>query len=223
MTDIREKAIDNILSYRITKYLLIIAMFALLVFLLVGGCYHYYRCSKGLNSKFLWGAGECLECEKIKIDSIIKHDTITITKNVIASYPSKAKNKSMPDAKQIQKVDSGGSGLQSNAPNYGTQAGRDANTYNYGIIPRTIKETDVIPTILQFPNKEIAITFVIYSGATEEIVSVRDQIIAIMRKHGYNNIHENFQTHFAEAPPATIYTVVDAVNNICEVRIPLAK
>jgi hypothetical protein len=97
MEQIKEQAVNSILKYKPMKFFIS----ALAFLLVVSGVYHFYRCSKGLNSRFLWGAGECLECNVEKVDSITKHDTIVIYK----SDTNKSSKSAKLDNKQSQKAD----------------------------------------------------------------------------------------------------------------------
>jgi hypothetical protein len=85
--DLKENIIVQILKYRPVKYL-IVGLLALLVW---SGLYHFYRCHLGLNSEFLWGASKCEECKQVTIDSITKHDTLTVYKAIPASKESSGK------------------------------------------------------------------------------------------------------------------------------------
>src|ERR1700761_3819834 len=74
MTGVKENIVIQILKYWPVKYLIVV----LLGLLVYSGFYHFYRCHNGLNSRFLWGAAECIECKQVTIDSITKHDTVGV-------------------------------------------------------------------------------------------------------------------------------------------------
>lgn len=76
---IKDNSIEAILKYKPVKYLVAV----LLLMLVYTGFLHIYRCHKGLNSKFLWGAGECIECkvypttvQTVYKDTCLKNSTL---------------------------------------------------------------------------------------------------------------------------------------------------
>ncbi len=129
---------------------------------------------------FLWGLYSSSEKDTIKITKI---DTVYFYKKV--SDNSSRIDKSIKVGKQ--EVDRNGISIQNNAPNYGSQAGRDIN--NYGIIPRKITEDSEIILALNSVclDKSKHIGFVAPSN-DGEIINVKKQIIDILVKQGFVNI-----------------------------------
>lgn len=138
---------------------------------------------RGLNDKpvnFLWGLYSSSEKDTVQIKKI---DTFYIYKGIdnTKSDNNFATQKSNQEKKNI------GSEIQNYAPNYGYQAGRDIN--NYGIMPRKITEKSEIINALNSlcPDKNKHIGFVA-PASDGEILNVKEQIVRILKKQGYNDI-----------------------------------
>lgn len=113
-----------------------------------------------------------------------KPDTFYIKTPVISRLAPQGKKSSAH--KNVQKIDSGGSGIQNNAPNYGNQAGRDIN--NFGVLPRVIKEADLNELFNKYPNKETRLAVGFIGSPTSEMENVKMQVINILRNKGYTNV-----------------------------------
>ncbi len=183
MSDLKETVFIQFIKYWPVKWLFII----LLGLVVVSGFYHFYRCGKGLNSRFLWGAQECVECKAVTVQSITKVDTVIIHDTIkVPLIASSGKPKTIQ--KNEQKIDSGGSGIQNNAPNYGNQAGRDIN--QYGTLPRQVRPEQLRVFFREFPDKNIKIGFQFVGSQDGEMINVKTSIIKFLRENGYNNIDE---------------------------------
>lgn len=159
---------------------------------------HFYKDFNGQHSVLFWGLAEVNGAPK----EIRIHDTVPIKiRDTVKVYSNIGKSKT--PIKNEQKIDSGGSGIQNNAPNYGQQSGGDINNNNYGIVPRKITDNDLMGVILGTP-KSAKISFAVYTSADAEIYAVQRQIIAIMKKYGYNNIENSFRVSIGRTPPERI-------------------
>lgn len=119
---------------------------------------------------------------KIPADSIVtKQNPATLKPN----YPpinTKQKPSGIKPINNVQNNDSGGSGVQNNAPNYGNQAGRDIN--NYGIIPREVKEDLIVSIMNQVPDKKTTI-YIVKRSDESESEQYANKILVELRKRGY--------------------------------------
>jgi phosphoribosylanthranilate isomerase len=186
--DLKESVIVQILKYWPVKYL-IVALLALLVW---SGFYHFYRCHLGLNSRFLWGAGECIEC---KVIDSTKHDTFTVYKAV--PVPNESGKPSI--AQSINHGDNNAAGRDNKGAQGGTNnknhivsgdhdtvgVNGDVNNYN-AVKQRLVTYEVLIEIISHIPNKTNLVSVI--RPADKESVIYAGNIDSSLRLNGYNNI-----------------------------------
>jgi hypothetical protein len=176
MSELKESIVVQILKYWPVKYLIV----ALLTLLVWSGGYHFYRCHIGLNSRFLWGASECIEC---KVVDSIKHDTTRITKTdtvKIVSYLTngwKRVSKKADTSKTVSKYSIQG---PFNAP---TQIG-DNNTQNNNFgKPERHVTGDFINEIIALNTKHLPVEIFYYNN-TMEASRFANELHAELTKRG---------------------------------------
>lgn len=134
------------------------------------------------------------------------HDTIYVPRYVptqeLASTREEEHKLSSRRPTNIQKIDNGSSGIQNNAPNYGTQVGGNIN--NYGMIPRLITEGHFLSFFKAFPDRRTRIGFGFYSPPDAEMLNVQGQMVKILRANGYANFIETPITMMGGNPPSNI-------------------
>lgn len=210
-----------------TVFKIIISLIAFFLFFIVT------RAVLGYNVNF-FGIETNPDNKKSKEPEVVSKPTTPalvdtpVTKTIIKEQPKfviSTSERKKTDIKKpvtiVQNIDSGGSGVQNNGNNNGQQAGRDIN--NIGIIPRKITEADLLPYINQLPDKTISVRFVSYGFADAEINSVKNQIITIMKKHGFINIENTFHIKIGTEPPKSIIPAFFQKENILEFHIPPAE
>ncbi len=139
MPDVKESIIIQILNYKAVKYIIIV----LLLLLVYTGFYHFYRCHNKLNSRWLWGASECLECNDttIRIDSITKRDTVYREKVISQDR----KFNSQPDKKNTSPINqSSVSGKNEFNENNGVNNGIIGGTGNSIVKEKILTEKEKI-------------------------------------------------------------------------------
>jgi hypothetical protein len=199
MPDLREHAIANILKYKPVKYLII----ALLGLVVLSGIYHFYRCGKGLNSRFLWGAQECMECKTVA-NSNVKHDTIvqvlrdTVRVPVTVYKEKQAIKKENAKKADIEQQNTNGDN-QANV-NSGTNNGVIGNDNNIFIKPKSHPTEQLLNQIENaLPNKDQRINIMaITSGAGSGDFAT--ELNEMMKKRGYAKTSVGVETR-APLPP----------------------
>ncbi len=94
---------------------------------------------------------------------------------------------------------------------------------NYGIIPRKVTEEEFKYIMYYFPNKNVSISFRAYDGVDAEITSVKNQIVDVFKKNGYNNIDTHFKLGLGfDAPSKIMFDSVPG-QNMMIISIPPAK
>jgi hypothetical protein len=182
MADLKENVVVQILKYWPVKYLIVV----LLLLLVYSGFYHFYRCHLGLNSRFLWGAAECVECKVVTIDSITKHDTTTKTDTLrITKYINAGNYRNQPKAdtsKTASKYDLKGSTF--NGP---AQVG-DGNTQNNFAPPKPVPDETMVKNIENsFPNKD-SLFVIEYPVSSSVSVAYAKRLQDLLKLAGYKNI-----------------------------------
>lgn len=119
MPDLKESVIMEFLKSKAIRWILI-------CMIIIAFCYatlsHITRCSKGLNSRYLWGLSECEECK----DTVTKINTIY--KDTCIPKFTKSGTKDVLPLKN--KISDNGTSVQSYGQK-GGQTGRDfTNNYN---------------------------------------------------------------------------------------------
>lgn len=207
----------KILASKFVKWIAAILLIMLVVVIGVG-----LFSNKPIN---LWGLSFNQEKTKYVHDTVesVIRDTIKLAP-VIPSSPSKT-NKSNKNHQGIdQKTDSGNNEANQNfGTNNGNVGGKDNTVYNLGIIPRQITQNDLQEVIDKLPNKEVQIVFYSYGSPDAEIIAVKTQIAAIMRKNGFNKIGDRFINMFVDKIPSTIVSNYDTRDNVLEFHIPPAQ
>lgn len=100
--------------------------------------------------------------------------------------------------------------------------GDNGTINNFGIQPRTVTEQFFQPFFDNFKDKNIKINFRVFGGADSEIYNVRDQIIKILNKRGYQNIDKDFMMKIGYEPPPQVM-ITPTIENGVIFEIPPAK
>jgi hypothetical protein len=145
-----------------------------------------------------------------KVDKLVHNDSVSSNQlEDIKKALNKANIKYDPGTKRV---------IQSQTNNY------------FGIMRRKITEKQVIDLIQKATNgkeidKNTEVIFSVWGSLSEdaEIVSVKKQIIAILKKSGYSNI--SITTHFADpyVEPEEIKCIYDQQERNLNFVIPFAK
>lgn len=104
-----------------------------------------------------------------------KHDTIIITKKELPPVYNNSKN---PQPNSM-KIDSGGSGIQNNAPNYGNQAGRDLYENEKTLSQADVDEAtnEVISAMRAFNLSEIEFMMCNGNNGGKVLLQIQDALI----------------------------------------------
>ena len=130
------------------------------------------------------------------------HDNIKAGRDAIITniYSDTTKSKKSPKIQpkaEIKQQNKNGNNQVNQNPgvNLGNIGGSN-NTVNnnFGIQPRLLQEHDIDSFFLQFPNKATRIKFTFYNSQDAEMQNVRNQVINILKEHGYGNI-EDYISH----------------------------
>lgn len=116
--------------------------------------------------------------------TVFVRDTIPVYKTIpLTTLPKSSKPKSNSN---VQNLDSGASGIQNNAPNYGNQAGRDLNIVN----EKQLQEADKTALInlidkLKRDSSTITKCVSLFSSNTSNAGKVSSQISDFLTSQGY--------------------------------------
>jgi hypothetical protein len=154
-------------------------------FLIVYPAFHHmYRCYWGLNSTLFWGADVCQECKQVTIDSITKHDTITVYKTIPAphatSKPGLTQTNKNGDNNQSTVDGNGNHVVTGNGNNVGVNG--DVN----GLKQRVLTMDILKEIVSHIPTKSTPI--LIYFQRDKESEVYASQIITTLQQNGFTNI-----------------------------------
>lgn len=208
MATIKENVAIQILKFWPVKYLIVL----LLCLLVFSGFYHFYRCHAGLNSRFLWGAAECMECKPVinKTDTIVSHEVAHDTIKMVGYTEPKTTTssrslKNTPKQTEQKNVNGKNEANENNGTNNGIIGGEGNSVNNYGIIPRIFTEDDLSVFFSACPEKNTHITFVFAGSPDGEMISVKNKIKKLLQKKGYTNFDKSDATSFFDITPENVH------------------
>lgn len=181
------------LKHPIMKWIIIAAALFLFLMLLWSGCKHKRLCDEGRDSKFLWGADECISSKPF--DTVLIKDSMKITE------PKKVKRKNItPNVDTIV--------LNQKNINNGTNYGNIGDTYNSTLKQRHFIVAPFLEFTKRLPSKDFPIIICSTSNDSETMNLVWEMESKI-KDMGYNISYRGVASPMRDRTLCSVNTYID--------------
>ncbi|RTL57306.1 MAG: hypothetical protein EKK37_14760 [Sphingobacteriales bacterium] len=149
-------------------------------------------------------------------ESTSKHDTVTNDDS------DKSKHKIMAKEKDSNKKKQGSNDVSGSTFNGPVQIGdHNIQNNNFGPQPRQISDESLSLFFANHKDKSISIRFNFINGPTDEMINLKNQIINVLKKHGYNNIEPQDYANTIMPYPSGVCQLQEVNNGVQFVISPL--